>query len=156
MRRRAALAAASCVAVAIGITAAMAWAAPATIISSSAGDTFTAPVFSHDAGTKAIFTNAESLDTHNVHSEAPGPVAGSLFKSEDVTGLGSKPVEGTQSLSAGDYPFLCTYHPGMRATLRVVGTLPGGPPGASAKKKKKCKKLRGKKRRRCLRRARRK
>jgi plastocyanin len=116
-RRRGALTAAVA-ATALGLGAAVAWAAPATIVG-QANDTFDAGSYAHDGGTVAQLTVTGS--NHNVSANANGPDGKVLFRSETITS-GSAPVNGTQYLSAGSYPFICTIHPNMQATLDVTGT----------------------------------
>jgi plastocyanin len=116
-RRRGALAAAVAATV-LGLGAAVAWAAPAAIVG-KADDTFDAGSYSHDGGTVAQLTVTGS--NHNVSANANGPDGKVLFRSETISS-GSAPVNGTQYLNAGSYPFICTIHPNMQATLNVTGT----------------------------------
>ena len=117
-RRRGALTGAASVAVLLGLGAAIAWAAPATIVD-QANDTFDAASYAHDGGTVAQLTVTGS--NHNATASANGPDGRALFRSNTITG-GSTPVNGTQYLNAGSYPFICTIHPNMQATLNVTGT----------------------------------
>ena len=116
--RRGALAGAASVAV-LGLGAAVAWAAPAAIEGTGA-NTFNATSYAHDGGTVAQLTVTGS--NHNVTAYANGPDGKTLFRSGTISS-GTTPVNGTQYLSAGSYPFFCTIHPDtMQATLNVAGT----------------------------------
>jgi plastocyanin len=116
-RRRGALAGAASAAV-LGVGAAVAWAAPAAIEGTGA-NTFNATSYAHDGGTVAQLTVTGS--SHNVTANANGPDGKTLFRSGTISG-GTTPVNGTQYLSAGSYPFICTIHPDtMQATLNVTG-----------------------------------
>jgi plastocyanin len=117
-RRRGALAAAGVTAV-LGLGAAVAWAAPATIVG-NAGNSFDAASYAHDGGTIAQLTVTGS--NHNAIAIANGPDGKPLFRSNTING-GSTAVNGTQYLNAGSYQFICTIHPDtMQATLNVTGT----------------------------------
>ncbi|MGH2983516.1 MAG: cupredoxin domain-containing protein [Solirubrobacterales bacterium] len=117
-RRRAVLAGAASVAV-VGVGAAVAWGAPANIVG-QADNTFNASAYSHDGGTVAQLVVGGS--THNATASATGPDGKALFRSNTISS-GNTPVNGTQYLSAGSYPFICTIHPTtMQATLNVTGT----------------------------------
>ena len=116
--RRAVLAGAACAAL-LGLGAAVAWAAPATIVGESA-NTFDAASYAHDGGT--ISQLSVTGGSHNVTANGNGPDGKALFRSNTISG-GTTPVNGTQYLSAGSYPFICTIHPTtMQATLNVTGT----------------------------------
>ncbi len=98
------------------IAAPAAHAAPANIIAGNgAANVFNPTTYTHDGGTLATMTWAGGAGPHNVTSATPG-----LFSSATIPS-GSTPVNGTQFLSAGSYPFSCTVHPGMNGTLNVVG-----------------------------------
>ena len=114
--RRLAGTAAVCGAVLAG-TAAIALGAPAAI--TNVGDTFSAPTYAHDAGTVAQYVNAGG--THNVMATAKGPDGKALFRSATISG-GSTPVNGTQYLAPGSYPFICTIHPTTMTGDLIVGT----------------------------------
>lgn len=98
--------------------------------------TFTAGPFSQGQGETANFLNLDqggATSFHNVTATKSGPDGEPLFYSETVPGSGSSPVEGTQYLAAGAYPFLCSLHSGMTGTLEVSAT--GSPvkrPGVKA------------------------
>jgi len=112
------LAGATVVAV-LGVGAAAAWGAPATIVATG-GNVFDAASYAHDGGSIAQLTVTGS--NHNATAVANGPDGKTLFRSNTIIG-GSTPVNGTQYLSAGSYPFICTIHPDtMQATLNVTGT----------------------------------
>jgi plastocyanin len=117
-RRRAGLIGAAA-ALVLGMGAAVAWAAPATIVG-QADNTFNQSSYSHDGGTVAQLTVGGG--THNATANATGPDGKALFRSATVSS-GNTPVDGTQYLNAGSYSFICTIHPTtMQATLSVTGT----------------------------------
>jgi plastocyanin len=118
MRRRRGMLAGAVALTALGLGAAVAWAAPATIVG-QANDTFDAASYAHDGGTVAQLTVTGS--NHNATASANGPDGKALFRSNTITG-GTTPVNGTQYLNAGSYPFICTIHPNMQAALNVTGT----------------------------------
>jgi plastocyanin len=103
----------------LGGTAAIAWGAPASIVGQG-NDTFDAGAYSHDGGTVAQLTVTGS--THNVTANGTGPDGQPLFRSNTISS-GATPVNGTQFVPAGSYPFICTIHPTtMQATLNVSGS----------------------------------
>jgi plastocyanin len=99
-------------------TAAIALAAPATITGDGANTFVGGPNFPGDAGTVAQLVVTGS--THNVTSTANGPDGKALFRSATI-GSGSTPVNGTQFLAPGSYPFICTVHPTTMSGNLVVG-----------------------------------
>jgi plastocyanin len=113
-----------------GVTATLAWAAPAEI-KTTASDTFSAPSFTHDAGTVAKLIHTGG-GPHNVTASDLGPDHQALFRSSTISN-GQTPVRGSQYLAAGSYPFVCTRHPGMGATLIVTGTFSQARPTARVK-----------------------
>lgn len=116
-RRAKLIALASCAVVAA--TAAVAWAAPATITGTGL-NTFDATSYNHDAGTVATLNVTGS--NHNVTANATGPDGKALFRSATIT-PGSTPVNGTQFVGPGTYGFICSVHPTtMQANLVVSGT----------------------------------
>ena len=86
-----------------------------------AGDDFFSPPqsFTNDQGEVGTFQN-NGLNQHNVTADATGPDGKALFRSNTING-GTTPIQGTQYLSAGQYPFSCTIHPSMHGTLVVTG-----------------------------------
>jgi plastocyanin len=119
MRRRRGVLAGAASAALLGLGAAVAWAAPAAIVG-QADNTFSQASYSHDGGTVARLTVGGG--THNATANANGPDGKALFRSATVSS-GNTPVDGTQYLNAGSYPFICTIHPTtMQATLNVTGT----------------------------------
>jgi plastocyanin len=119
MRRRRGVLAGAAVAAVLCLWAAVAWAAPAAIEGTGA-NTFNATSYAHDGGTVAQLTVTGS--SHNVTANANGPDGKTLFRSGTISS-GTTPVNGTQYLSAGSYPFFCTIHPDtMQATLNVTGS----------------------------------
>jgi plastocyanin len=93
-------------------------AAAETITASQVGNTFSKATFTIDQGEVASFQNTGST-THNVFASGRGPDGEPLFESATI-GAGQTPVNGTQYLTAGGYPFVCTIHPGMAASLQVT------------------------------------
>jgi plastocyanin len=98
--------------------AAQAFGAAEPITASTANNIFDKPSFAIDQGEVASFVNAGST-THNVFAGGRGPDGEPLFESATI-GAGQAPVNGTQYLTAGTYPFVCTIHPGMAANLQVT------------------------------------
>jgi plastocyanin len=111
--------------------AGFALAATDTIVGGPA-DSFTLPTYNTDQGAVVPFQN--NGGSHNVTARQGGPDGDALFRS-DTTTSGITPVNGTQYLSAGDYPFFCTVHPTtMQGTLRVTGAgAPQARPSATLK-----------------------
>ena len=111
---------------AIAIVGLLAAASPA-----SAADTITADVgcctfapgpYFQDLGEIPLFENPPGANPHNVTSTATGPDGGELFRSKTIGAGDTTPVEGTQYLEAGTYPFFCTLHgPSMSGELVVQG-----------------------------------
>jgi plastocyanin len=115
----AALAAAGAVA---AWTAPSASAAPASIEAGTGGaNVFSAGTFAHDAGTVANLVIASG--SHNVTAAATGPDGKPLFRSATVSS-GPVPVDGSQYVPQGVYPFVCTVHPGMSSSLNVNAGTP--------------------------------
>lgn len=80
---------------------------------------FAASVTTIDQGEKVTLRNVDIV-AHDVSSQKKSDDDKPLFRSELVDPGSSGPVEGTEYLVTGDYPFICTIHPGMDATLRVT------------------------------------
>jgi plastocyanin len=96
----------------------VALAASETIVGTG-GSVYTQSTYTTDQGEVVPFQ--VTGNTHNATASAPGPDGNALFRSATISG-GTTPVNGTQYLTAGDYPFICTIHPDtMRATLHVTG-----------------------------------
>ena len=101
---------------------ALVFAAPAQageITTMPTGDRFSASTFTIDQGESTVFNNTDLNVSHDVVAnqlEGGKP----LFKSEIVPARSSGPVQGTEFLVTGSYPFRCTLHPGMEATLEVT------------------------------------
>lgn len=86
------------------------------------GATFTGyatPAALVQAGEGASFNNADTMATHNVVSNAPGPHRGRLFSTPLIPGGQTVPIEGVEALAAGTYGFFCTLHTGMTGELIV-------------------------------------
>ena len=80
---------------------------------------FAAPVTTIDQGEKVTLRNVDIV-AHDVTSSKKSDDGKPLFRSELVDAGASGPVPGTEYLVTGDYPFVCSIHPGMDATLRVT------------------------------------
>lgn len=99
-----------------------AYAAPAEIVAADGCCTFIDGPFEQPRGEVARFVNpAGASAIHNVFAVAPGPDGRKLFYSGTIRPGSESQVAGTQYLASGDYPFVCTVHPGMDGTLRVSG-----------------------------------
>ena len=86
----------------------------------TASDNFFGPptTFTMSQGENPTLQNNGS-NPHNVTATSTGPDGGPLFRSATISG-GSTPANGTQYLTAGSYPFICTIHPAtMQGTLNV-------------------------------------
>ena len=96
---------------------------------------FGSAVTTIDQGEKVTFQNMD-LAGHDVTAAKTGDDGKPLFRSELVSPGASGPVQGTEYLTTGTYPFICTVHPGMEATLEVnsQGTpVPRPQPGVTVK-----------------------
>jgi len=80
---------------------------------------YAAPVTTIDQGENVSVQNFD-LAGHDVVSEKSGDDGKPLFRSEVINPGGSGPVEGAEYLTTGTYPFFCSLHPGMEATLEVT------------------------------------
>jgi plastocyanin len=111
--------------------AGFALAASDTIVAGPA-DSFSAPTYNADQGSLVPFQN--NGGSHNVTARQNGPDGAALFRSATTTS-GITPVNGTQYLTAGAYPFFCTIHPTtMQGTLQVTGAgTPQARPSATLK-----------------------
>jgi plastocyanin len=111
--------------------AGFALAASDTIVAGPA-DSFSAPTYNADQGSLVPFQNDGG--SHNVTARQNGPDGAALFRSATTTS-GITPVNGTQYLTAGAYPFFCTIHPTtMQGTLQVTGAgTPQARPSATLK-----------------------
>jgi plastocyanin len=96
----------------------VALAASQTIVG-QADNTFSANTYTTDQG--EVVPLQVTGSTHNATANGNGPDGKALFRSATISG-GTTPVNGTQYLTAGSYPFTCTIHPStMQATLVVTG-----------------------------------
>ena len=80
---------------------------------------FASNVTTIDQGEKVSLRNIDIV-SHDVSSQKKSDDGKPLFRSELVDSQSSGPVMGTEYLVTGDYPFICTIHPGMDATLKVT------------------------------------
>jgi plastocyanin len=82
-----------------------------TITASLTCCTFAPGPYSQDLGEIPTFENPVGADApHNVTSTTRGPDGGPLFRSQTIAAASSSPVDGTQYLTGGTYPFYCTLH----------------------------------------------
>jgi plastocyanin len=96
----------------------VALAASETIVGGS-DNQFSAATYTTDQG--EVVQLQVTGSSHNATASGTGPDGKALFRSSTISG-GNTPVNGTQYLTAGDYPFICTVHPTtMQATLHVTG-----------------------------------
>jgi plastocyanin len=115
-------------------------AAPASIIAGDANPLATEPnvfvptTFAHEAGTVATLTWVAG-GPHDADATTNGPDGQPLFRTELTRA--SIPVPGTQYLPQGSYPFICTIHSGMAATLNVNSGTPKPRPAVSLRLKSK-------------------
>jgi len=96
---------------------------------------FGSSVTTIDQGEKVTLQNMD-LAGHDVTSNESGDDGRPLFRSELISPGASGPVVGTEYLVTGTYPFFCSVHPGMEATLEVTsaGTpVPRPQPGVAVK-----------------------
>ena len=82
-------------------------------------DEFASPRTTIDQGEKVTLRNSD-ISGHDVTSSRKSADGKPLFRSELVAPGSSGPVEGTEYLTTGSYPFVCSVHPGMDATLVVT------------------------------------
>lgn len=79
--------------------------------------------FTQPQGVHSTFENEDSGAMYQlVHSVASDDSLGGnkLFASATTSPGNTAPINGTQYLTAGDYPFHCSVHPNMQATLHVT------------------------------------
>src|SRR3954452_13845496 len=86
---------------------------------------FANPSVTIDQGDHVTFTNNDAV-SHDVTAKGKGSDGKPLFASDTTSTGQSKPVDGTQYLTTGDYAFICSIHPNMTGTLHV--TAAGAPP----------------------------
>lgn len=87
----------------------------------TAGDDFFGPptTFTMNQGENPTLQNNGS-NPHNVTATQTGPDGKALFRSATIGGGASTAVNGTQYVTSGSYPFLCTIHgSSMSGTLNV-------------------------------------
>jgi plastocyanin len=111
------------IALGLGTAAALVLCAPSALadqtISAAPVDTFVTTDVSIAQGERVSFHNGD-VNIHNVTSTAKGSDGRPLFESKTADNNQTVPVEGTQYLTSGSYPFVCTIHPNMRGTLNVT------------------------------------
>jgi plastocyanin len=95
--------------------------AVADVIRSSGNQSFDKSTYNSGAGDLVQFQHTGG-GSHNVTSTQ------SLFSSATIS-TGTTPVNGTQFLAPGTYPFICTIHQNMQASL-IVSASGGGAPVA--------------------------
>ena len=88
---------------------------------------FDAGTYMLDTGEKLTFKNDDAVSPgpHNVTATDNGPDGKPLFSSNTIKNGEQSAVNGATTLKAGSYPFICTIHPFMQATLVVTDK--GGP-----------------------------
>jgi plastocyanin len=101
-----------------------AW-ATADVIKSTSNNQFDQPTYYSDQGDLVQFEWAGG-GPHNVTSTQFS--GGERLFSSATIKSGTTPVNGTQYLAPGTYPFICTIHNGMAAELVVRSTGPPPPP----------------------------
>lgn len=99
------------------VAAAPAWADET--VTARPSNEFASPVTTIDQGEKVTLSNVD-IAGHDMSSSRRGPDDKPLFASDLIAPGDSGPVNGTEYLVTGTYPFVCTVHPGMEATLEVT------------------------------------
>lgn len=105
----------------------------ADVIKNSGDFSFDKATYFSDQGDLVQFQHTGGGEYHDVTStQSSGGQP--LFKSETTNVIGTYPVDGTESLAPGTYPFVCTVHQysGMAAELVVRDTGTGTPPPTSS------------------------
>ncbi len=107
--------------VALALTGAL-MAAPAvadqTVTAGPVPNTFASPDVTIAQGEALLFQNSDPTAFHDVTSDKTAN-GKSIFQSETIEGGKTSPVRGVEFLTTGDYPFHCSVHPFMKATLHV-------------------------------------
>ena len=80
---------------------------------------FASAVTTIDQGEKVTLRNLD-IAGHDVTSVDTGDDGKPLFASALINPASSGPVAGTEYLTTASYPFVCSIHPGMEATLEVT------------------------------------
>ena len=101
----------------VGLLASAPAALAGTVYAGPPSQFFTSSV-TIDQGEAVTFTNLDFI-AHDVTAQGKGPDGKPLFASALTNGGGSSPVSGTEFLTTGDYPFVCSIHPNMLGTLTV-------------------------------------
>lgn len=79
---------------------------------------YATPVLAVTTGSTVEFANLDTVD-HNVTAFESGPDGRRLFRSATISLGETATVEGVGELTAGQYGFYCTLHPGMTGELIV-------------------------------------
>lgn len=94
----------------------------ASVVASPTCCTYETGPFVQGLGETATFDNSQSTSPHDVASTQTGPDGQPLFFSDAILGGQSTPIQGTEYLAAGTYPFYCTIHgAAMSGQLTVDG-----------------------------------
>lgn len=81
---------------------------------------FGSAVTTIDQGEKVTFRNLDIVG-HDVTAKGRTSDGQPVFRTDGtVEPQSTGPVRGTEYLTSGSYPFVCTIHPGMEATLKVT------------------------------------
>lgn len=76
------------------------------------------PEIEIDQGEKVTFRNNDAA-SHDVTAEQKGPDGKPLFASELIDRGKEAEVKGADTLSTGNYPYLCSVHPQMKGQIKV-------------------------------------
>ena len=99
----------------------MAWPAIAWAdeqITAEPNNRYSTPEITIDQGEKVTFRNND-VASHDVTATGNGPDGKPLFRSEVIGQGKSSPVAGTEHLSTGHYPYICSLHANMKGTIHV-------------------------------------
>ena len=88
-------------------------------VQASPPNRFNTPEFTIDQGEKVTFRNGDTVAHDLTASDSTGGKP--LFATPIVEPGKSAVVDGTQYLTEGHYPYVCTLHNGMKGTLHVTG-----------------------------------
>jgi plastocyanin len=102
-----------------GLLAVPAVAADHTFSAGPVPNTYAGDSVTIDQGDTLTFQNNDQA-LHDITADGKDSDGKALFKSETIGAGKSSPVEGVEFLTTGDYPFHCSVHPFMQATLHVT------------------------------------